>query len=49
MQEYTIQRFKEEADLFGDGGEGGSNISTGKLNEEGIDKDNFVRWCHQIW
>ena len=22
---------------------------TGKLNEEGIDKDNFVRWCHQIW
>ena len=24
-------------------GESGSSISTGKLNEEGIDKDNFVR------
>ena len=43
MQENTIQRFGEEADLFGDGGESGSSISTGKLNEEGIDKDNFVR------
>ena len=31
MQEYIIQRFEEEADLFGDGEEGGSKHINWKI------------------